>query len=465
MPRKRPKTQADLVEVPEFQPLWVTDDERSQFLENIHKEKPQVDRLQALLGLRSQAMVPELRDQIWDDEEVRLALTNLTRGPDPKAPRKSLYSDGPEIPDEAVRTVALGIVNQLQASASLCTRMGRDADLTEGVLMGTTVLDAAGNVQTSFLRHRSWMALTGIALAGGCAGKFVIEERPGEGSNVVCDGLLFGVDMSLPETTRAETFGTIWSMALAHEVDVAALWTYERLRKAVVANALIDAPLAVRENAMGLLWALATSDFNQPNMWADRPTREAVVLGIPPTWQPKLKEEEEMDEMDKMLADSESEGDEDEEADDEIEPQPQPTNLRIRALRTVECWASEPELRHEMWMYRPLAIALMGAAEKEEPLAVRSTALQVLLALGLCYANHLHMFGAEVQDIFTDAEADEELPEKLRYSCRCSAERIEEGAAWAAWEAAAEVTEKLHGPEQPAEKAAAEAAASEAPAS
>eukprot|EP00928_Gymnodinium_smaydae_P048338 TRINITY_DN322_c3_g1_i1.p1 TRINITY_DN322_c3_g1~~TRINITY_DN322_c3_g1_i1.p1 ORF type:complete len:562 (-),score=171.98 TRINITY_DN322_c3_g1_i1:61-1533(-) len=399
--------------------------------------------------LREKAMVVELREELWNDEDVRSLLIVLTRGPDPDAPRKSLYNDGPEIPDEEVRQVALGIIFHLSLSAPNRRSMARDAAVVEAVLMGTTKL-AAEQEQSEPLRRRALMALVGIALAGGCAGEFT-DER---GKNDVCDGLIRGLATEFPPETRADVLGTLWSTALSAEVDLHALWKYTPLREATIECAKVGEPACVRENALALLWTMSNTDRNRTLMWEHEALKDIILKGVPPSWvpEPEEEEEEEEDELAKMLADTESEEEEpppaaadgvegeaageDEEDEDEGPKVPQPADVRIRALRVLEGMAEEPLLREEMWSYKPLATAVLDATDPDEALEIRSAALAVLLQLAMCYANQLPMFGSGVHEIFAEGKDDVGLPKLQRASCEASEVRVMEGFAWAEWEAA-----------------------------
>jgi len=438
--------------------LWNDEEERGRIIEAAsNKENEKEVRVGAILELRGKAMDSNNREMLWEDEEVRALIIECSRGPDPNAPKKSLYSEGPEVPDEALRMVALSTMCQLSQS-SVCRRaIADDPKASEAIIMavGKYAVEAE---QSYELRQRGFIALTGVCLAGTCSRDAWKDPVTEGGGTDVFDAMLLGFKSDMPEIVRSGVVGTIWSLVCQNDTSPVAVWKYKPLREAVVACAMPGEPFEVRENALGLLWGLATCEDNREAMWTHEYCQAVLVQSVPPTFAPKAEEEEEVDEYTKMMAGLEVEEEEvDEEADDPVEGEeegeqdeekkledPQTAPVREKALCAITALAAEKSLREAIWSAKKLGPALLDCTKKTEPPPLRAAAIRCLLELGVCYENQLSMYGAGVPEILTEAAADKTLPLSSleRRSCKFSVERIDEGAEWAATIAAEEKAEK-----------------------
>lgn len=408
--------------------LWPDEGERGKMLEDVDKEQEKEVRMQAFLQLRGKATVQEHRQALWDDEQIRAVVIEYARGPDPDAPQKSMYDDGPEIPDEDVRVVCLGIMVQLSVAAVVRAAMANDPAVITCLLMAPPSV-AAGEEQSEWLRQRGWLALVGVAVAGACSTRY---ERKAPGGNDVTDGLLLGLSSTekMIPSVRSALLGCFWTVAMSEEVDRRAMWKYTPLRDAAILCAEPGEPCSVRENALGLLWAIAVYDSCRVVMWSYEGARTVLIKSATRTWMPKDPEVEDklVDPLADMLADSEEEKEEGEEEEDALKPQPQPPEVRARALSALAALAAEEENREAMWTCKPLAVALLEAMELTEAVNVRCAAIAVLNELSLRYENQLPMYGADVHTLFAAVAADEAFPAKERRICRYGAPRIQEGA-------------------------------------
>eukprot|EP00927_Polykrikos_kofoidii_P076779 TRINITY_DN73805_c0_g1_i1.p1 TRINITY_DN73805_c0_g1~~TRINITY_DN73805_c0_g1_i1.p1 ORF type:complete len:502 (-),score=120.46 TRINITY_DN73805_c0_g1_i1:144-1649(-) len=413
--------------------------ERQAIIEGVAQSKPREDRVKALLLLRGKAMNADFREALWADEEIRTLLITCARGPDPDAPQKSLYSDGPEMPDEGVRAVALGAIIHLSAAEANRNDMAADPKVREVVMMGMQVF-AADEEQSEFLRQRGFMSLVAVILAGACSPGD--EEHDGQ---KMFDHAMLGFNKELPTRTRAGVLGTLWSLTLSGKADAKAFWKFRPIREAIRKVAAPGENPVVRENALGFLWALTTKEENRVPMWEDEEVRQVLLESVPPTFVPRPSEEEsELDELDLLLADSDSEEGEaggsavGEDADEQVDRTYQSVEIRTKALRALACLASEVANREPMWNHEPLAVALLDAASETEAAEVRASAIAALLQLGMCYENQLPMYGAGVHSVLALAAEDSTLQKILtkqeRQSCGISALRIVEGAEWREWE-------------------------------
>eukprot|EP00929_Paragymnodinium_shiwhaense_P000629 TRINITY_DN100878_c0_g1_i1.p1 TRINITY_DN100878_c0_g1~~TRINITY_DN100878_c0_g1_i1.p1 ORF type:complete len:563 (+),score=209.17 TRINITY_DN100878_c0_g1_i1:57-1745(+) len=420
-------------------------------------EQPRDVIIKNLLELREKAAKAQFREYLWADVEVRQAVVTRSRGPDPDAPKASLYNEGPEIPDEGIRTVALGVLVNFATAASCRRAMAHDPNIREALLMGAQKI-AADLPQGDILRARGFIGLIGLTLV------MAVHPKDDEafGGRMIIDHLLTGVEEGMPTHVKAGVLGTLWSLALSEEADPVAIWRFRYLRDAVIEHATIGQDAHVREQALGLLWALACCDANREAIWDYDDARLVLIEALPPTWSPRPKVKKEINEdeedLDALLEDS----------DDDVElgpdglPLPPPKyaqspELRLKAIRTMQCLASVKALREDLWADEEVAVPLMDCTRPTECHDIRAASLRVFYELALSYDNQLPMWGAGLHDLFETASQDTNYCKKDRRKWSETAKRIVEGAEWAQWWAEKEQREEEMDPTNCAKKAVAAA--------
>jgi hypothetical protein len=228
-----------------------------------------------------------------------------------------MYNEGPEIPDEGVRAVALGIIAQLAQCDTVRLAMSLDHALCTAVLMAPPEI-AAEEPQPDFVRQRGWFALCSIVIAGACSKNYERED----GGTDAADGLILGLQEEQAPIVRAGIFGALWSTALTPEVDRRGLWQYQPLREAMLTSTAPGVPSLVRQQAMGLLWALTAYPPNRELIWHDREARDMIIKGAAETWDPVFvkvdydAEEKEEEEPVKDEPEADSDNDKSEKGDE-----------------------------------------------------------------------------------------------------------------------------------------------------